>query len=399
MTMEFLVQPPHNRLPWTLLLLFTLLLPAWAMAQESELIHSESTAVSRFGQALTFNLVAQADAPITQATLFFRAKGMNDTFTVDLFTIAEKEIRFNYTADLADIHLDPFTTIEYWWRLETAVGNIIEIPPQTIYYNDDRFAWQKMSTGNVTVHWVGDGAAMGQLALDIVAESEEKLTAVFPPVLPAPLHLSLYPTAADLRAALQLNGQEWIGAHANPALGVMLISAANIRTAAADLRQSIPHEMSHHALYQTAPNAQFPIWFDEGLASTMESVPDAGYEVVLETAVFNQTLIPITDLCQTLPTDAQQTILAYAQSESFIRHIQTTHGNEAITRLITVYSNGADCFSGVEQALGVSLTEIETDWLHKLKPQNPLTTAWEQSRLWLLLLAGGGLLSLLLIRK
>jgi len=370
-------------------------------AQESTLISSHSTAVSHFGQALTFDLIAEANTPITQASLFFRAEGMNDTFTVDL-PIANPDdvIALSYTADLTDIHLDPFTTISYWWRLGTSDGDSIDISPQTLLYEDDRFVWQEMADDNTTVHWVGDEAAMGQLALDIVGESEERLTAVFQTTAATtPLDIYIYPAAADLRAALQLSGQDWVGAHANPSLGVMLLSAANSRTAAADLRQAIPHEMSHHALYQTMPTAQFPIWFDEGLASTMESVPDAGYGVVMETAVFNKTLIPIADLCYTFPTNAEQTILAYAESESFIRHIQANYDNEAITRLITTYGNGVDCFSGVEQALGVSLAEVEADWLRELEPQSPFTTAWKQSRLWLLLLAGGGLLSLLLIKK
>lgn len=367
-------------------------------AQESGLISSHSTAVSHFGQALTFDLIAEADAPISQASLFFRAEAMDDTFTVDLpITTADNVVALNYTADLSGIRLDPFTTISYWWRLQTAVGDSIDIPAQTLRYEDDRFNWQTMADDNATIHWVGDEAAMGQLALDIVAESQPKLAAILPAT--APLDIYIYPTAADLRAALQLTGQEWVGAHADPALEVMLLSAANSRTAAADLRRSIPHEMSHHALYQASPDTQFPIWFNEGLASMMESVPDAGYGMVLETAVSNQTLIPIADLCYTFPADSQQTILAYAESEAFMRHIQTSYGNEAIARLIAAYGDGADCFSGVEHALGVSLTEVEADWLHESEPQSRFATVWQKSRLWLLLLAGGGLLSLLLIKK
>lgn len=367
-------------------------------AQESALISSHSTAVSYFGQAIHFDLIAEADTPISQASLFFRAEAMDDTFTVDLpIAAAENVVALSYTADLSSIHLNPFTTISYWWRLKTAVGDPIDIPVQTLRYEDDRFGWQTMSDGDVTVHWVGDEAAMGQLALDIAAESQPRLAAILPP--PNPINLYIYPTAADLRAALQLTGQQWVGAHADPALGVLLLSAANSRTAAADLRQSIPHEMSHHALYQTMPSAAFPVWFDEGLASLMESVPDAGYAVVLETAVSTQTRIPIADLCTTFPTDSQQTILAYAESASFMRHIQAAYGNEAISRLITAYGDGADCFSGVEDAFGVSLAEVEAGWLRESEPQSPLATAWKASRLWLLLLAGGGLLSLLLIKK
>ena len=117
------------------------------------------------------------------------------------------------------------------------------------------------------------------------------------------------------------------------------------------------------------------------------------------TAVSDQTLLPLADLCHTFPTDAQQTILAYAESDAFMRYLQATYGDEVVGRLIAAYGDGADCDSGIKRALGVSLAEAEADWLHASEPQSPLATAWKESRLWLLLLAGGGLLSLLLTRK
>jgi hypothetical protein len=72
----------------------------------------------------------------------------------------------------------------------------------------------------VTAYWVGDDLALGQLALDIVAESLPRLRQLLPVPEPVEFDLYLYPTSADLRAALRLTGQEWVGAHAHPELGV-----------------------------------------------------------------------------------------------------------------------------------------------------------------------------------
>jgi hypothetical protein len=358
-----------------------------------------STASYTFGQRMTFTLTADeiAASEVAQVVLFFQSEAASQTFTVDLPPPTTWPL--THQIDLTTLRLPPFADVAYWWRVTLSDGAVIDLPAQTIAYTDDQFNWQTLSRNGVTARWVGDDLALGQLALDIVAESLPRLRQLLPVPEPVEFDLYLYPTSADLRAALRLTGQEWVGAHAHPELGVLLVTAVNIRTAPADLRQSIPHEMAHLLLYQaTGPNYdQIPQWFNEGLATYMEASPNPNYDLLLAEAVNGRTTIPLAELCATFPSREEQALLAYAQSVSVVRYIQAQYGNQAVRGLVSAFADGADCQSGVQRALGLTLDELSRDWLRNLEPRSPLAQFWQESGLWLLLLFTGFLLTGLLL--
>jgi hypothetical protein len=172
---------------------------------------------------------------------------------------------------------------------------------------------------------------------------------------------------------------------------VILVTAVNARTAAADLRQSIPHELVHFLLYQAVgPNYdQLPVWFNEGLATLVEPTSNPSYETLLATAVAAQTTIPFAELCSSFPTTEREALLAYAQSASLMNYIQTRYGDQALNELIAVFADGADCESGVNRALDISLLDLNQDWLRRQQPRDPFAQFWLDYGLWALLLVGG----------
>jgi hypothetical protein len=270
-------------------------------------------------------------------------------------------------------------------------GNVLDIPPQTLAYEDDRFDWRQLSDNNIIVRWPNDDAALGQTALDIVNDSLPRLTAVIPVELPDPLRIYIYSSASDLQSALRLTGRDWVGGHANPELGVILVTAANARTAATELRRSIPHELTHLMLYQAVGTAypNLPRWFDEGLAAIMEHSPDPNEQLILEEAAANGTTIPFAQLCAAFPADGRQAVLAYAQSASLMNYIQTEYGRSALNQMVQALADGADCESVTTRVLTISLAQLNQNWLQLLNPQPSLTNFWQSSGIWLLLLAAG----------
>ncbi|MCZ7672096.1 MAG: peptidase MA family metallohydrolase [Chloroflexi bacterium] len=241
----------------------------------------------------------------------------------------------------------------------------------------------------------------GQTALDIVAEVRPNLAALIPHLPAADLALYIYPSAADLRAALRLTGRDWVGAHAHPELGVLLVTAVNSRTAASDLRQSIPHELVHFYLYQLLGPAydSLPMWFNEGLASLAEPTPHPNYGRLLAAAVADQTTIPFSQLCERFPADEETAVLAYAQSLSLLTFIQDRYGNAGVQNLIAAFATGGDCHSGVEQALGLTLVELEESWLQSQQIRSPWSQFFFDNGFWLLLLVGGFIIAGLLVIK
>ncbi len=373
-------------------------MPYRAAAQSGALSWSAQAAYA-FGQTMYFQLTAENPDPIKRATLFIQAPEFPNAFSATQEMSPSTQVSVEYNLDLAQVRLAPFTTVTYWWVLETAESTI-SLDKQTVLYEDDQFEWRQAAENGVTVHWAQDDPGLGQLGLDIVADSMPELTDLIPVDDDLDLDIYIYPSSSDLRSALRLTGRDWVGAHAHPELGVILVTAVNAHTAAADLRQSIPHELTHLLLYRAAaPNYDdVPFWFNEGLATMMESSPNPNYGTLLETAVANQETIPFADLCYQFPAVEERALLAYAQSASFMRYIQTSYGSHAITDLVTAFADGADCQTGVERALQSSLDDLNQAWLRRQQPRSPIVRFLADNGLWLLLLLGGfGAAGLLII--
>lgn len=389
----------NRRFLWSLTLLVLLLAWVGPAAAQSEDVEWKATAQYAFGQSMTFTLTGDSPDVIEQATLFVSAPELPNTLSAVVELTPSHQIA-TYELDLGQVQLAPFTTVTYWWLLQSSAGETT-LPQQSILYEDDQFDWHTVEQGDTAVHWTGDDVGLGQLGLDIVAEAWPRLTRVVPTAGSADLDIYIYPSSADLRAALRLTGRDWVGAHAHPELGVILVTAVNSRTAAADLRQSIPHELTHFLLYQAAGSnyESIPAWFGEGLATYVESSANPSYETILATAVAEQTTIPFTDLCQAFPDVEQRALLAYAQSASFIRYVQGRFGSQALRDLTAAYADGLECEAGVSHVLQESLLELNQDWLRRQQPRSPLVQFWLSNGFWLLLLTGGfGLASLLIIK-
>jgi hypothetical protein len=368
-------------LPW----LFTAVQPA------RQPVASQSQAEYEFGQFFHFSLLVQGSQPISGVTLFFRGSDSSATTTVEVAVEPALEIRAEHIVELTQFRLAPFSTVSFWWQVRDTAGNVLEVPAQTIGYEDDRFDWRAVSDDDVIVRWTNEEAGLGQTALDIVNDSLRRLAAVMPVDFPEPLRIYIYPSASDLQSSLRLTGRDWVGGHANPELGVVLVTAANARTAAVDLRQSIPHELTHLLLYQATGDAysNLPRWFDEGLAALMEDVPDPNEALILEEAVGNGTTMPFVELCAMIPLDGRLAVLAYAQSRSLMEYIQVEYGNIVLSEMVAALADGADCESVVSRVLNISLARMNQDWLRSLSSESTITQFWQSSSIWLLLLLAG----------
>lgn len=361
-----------------------------------------TTAVDyEFGQVIRFQINAEDVAGAESVILFFRPEGSENTYTDEAVVNFATRFTVEHEIDLTQLRIDPFTEVQYWWLIPTEEEDIFT-PTETFFYEDDQFEWQFLQDGPITVHWTGEDSSLGQTAVDVAQETLINVRPFIPDATNQPLSIYIYPTAADLRAALRLSGRDWVGGHASPDLGVILVTAVNVRTATADLRRSIPHEMVHVLLHQTVTvngAGRLPVWFNEGLATYVEESQNPNYEVLLETAVEEQATIPFVELCETFPTTEEQAVLAYAQSSSFVAYLQSRFGNQALGQIILAHRDGADCQAGVARALQISLIDLNEDWLEQLEPPTPLAYFFDVTGFWLLLiLAGFGITGLLVLR-
>ncbi|RMD53530.1 MAG: hypothetical protein D6835_01200 [Candidatus Thermofonsia bacterium] len=296
-----------------------------------------------------------------------------------------------------DMALRPFSVVTYSWEVSGENGTYI--PSQTVVYEDNRFDWQREVYGGTAVIWAAKDETLGEITADITAASLIRIRQYLPIHDEPVLDVVVYPTMADLFTALRLTGEPIVDGHAHPDLQRVLVAAGSSRTAVQDLSRTLPHALVHHFLYQASPGQydELPPWMVEGLATLLQEEPDFRYVAALETAVSEQTLIPLAELCQTFPSSEQQALLAHAQADSLMRYIQTTYGIQAIRNLITEYYDGATCEQGFERVLNQTTATLESAWRDTIIPQNPVKQLILNNLHWFLLLLGGFVYSALLI--
>jgi hypothetical protein len=329
-----------------------------------------ATVAVDFGKTITFAAKIKSPLPIQQVSLLFR--GVHEDVTrVETVQVAEDgSVNFTYDASLN--MFPPFSQIVFWFQATLADNQTYTSAPITFPYNDSRFPWRDTTRSNVTVHWYAGDDAFGAAALDAAGAGMLAMNDFIPISLTEPVNIYIYSNISDLQNTLMLGGEEWVGGHASPELGVVLVAVAPGASQSMELETEIPHELAHVMLYRSLGikyNSQ-PAWLLEGIASMVELYPNPDYARALEIASENNSLLAFEDLCASFPADAGNAYLAYAQSQSFVTYIRETYGTTGLGRLTNSYGDGFPCELGATNALGTPLSQLDSRWRESVLGQN-----------------------------
>ncbi len=253
--------------------------------------------------------------------------------------------------------------------------------------------------GNVVVYWAGEDNATGDAALEIAEETRRQLDLILPAAGGEQTAIYLFSSTAELREALQSAGLEWSSDLGDLQSDDIWATVVNPRTARQELGRSIPRQMIARrlAMLSSGSREALPEWFLSGLPGLFEQGADSGYDGVLREALAAQMLIPLSQLCNGLPADEVARSLAIAESASLLSFIRTQYGVEALGRLVGAYVAGEDCPAGISRSLGLSVQQLEEEWLAARFGQFSVGVFWRSNAGWLLLLLLGFLLSSLLL--
>ncbi len=372
-----------------------------AHAQSGITVSDDPTPEYAFGDYMTFQLSARSEARIKTINLYYRSAPGAPTNLAKPRFIPGPTITATYSISLTLNPLPAYTTLEYWWELEDTADRTLTTDPQTLLYADNRFDWRTLAREPITVHWYQGDTAFGQAAADVALAALNNINADLNAPLPELVNVYIYANQNDAQEAFQSTGRLWVGAHANPALGVVIVAVSpDALDADINLGLTIPHELTHVLIYQLVGEnyRQVPTWLNEGLARLNETQPDSNAPADLRAAAQQGQLISLKELCDPFPEDPARALLAYAESASLVSYLRAQYGQSRIQELLRAYGNGVGCEAGVQQALGTSLDSLETDWLATINP-NPVTVKLRPYSAWLalavLILFSGGLFLLL----
>ena len=339
-----------------------------------------------FGEQITFTGVLPLGSKTESATLFFLAQGelktRSGTATVD----SAGQVR--YVANLDDDPIRAFSTVAYWFEVALKNGQTLKSERGSLYYEDNRFEWRKRASADFRVHWYEGDDEFAQSLLDVAELGLENIQKYLPLKLNKPVELYAYASAQEMRVSLQTLGNNWVGAHADPQLGVMLVSLPRSPEQRLEMERQIPHELMHLLLYQWlgVGYGNLPVWLNEGLASVAELYPNPDYLTLLDKANDDDKLLPLTSLCQTFPRDASGAFLAYAQATSFTRYLHQQFGSTGLEKLARAYADGLSCERGVQTALGSTLPQLERSWRGEAFREDALLKVLAKLAPWLVLL-------------
>ena len=339
-----------------------------------------------FGDSIIFQAAIQSDTPIEQVVVFVQAKGRLDAETIPATISSSGEATAEL--DLQQYPVRGFSEITYWYRVTLENGEVFTSEKYHFFYEDSRYDWETLETDDFTVHWYDDEVNFGQEMVNIAGSSLQRAQTYLQVTPNETIHIYAYDNAREMQSALQTSGQDWVAGHADPDLGVILVSLPPGPERQLEMERQIPHELMHILMFQKTGSAyeRLPVWLNEGLASITELYPNPDYYTILKDAYEEKKLLPITSLCQSFPQDSSRVLIAYAETASFTRYLYNQYGTPGLENLISSYADGLECDRGAEQALGSTLTQLEIQWRREIFNQDPLISAIENLIPWVLVL-------------
>lgn len=381
-----------------LMMILTLGFPKAASAQAQV---TQTSVVYTYGEQITFRLNLQSDQQVNKAMIFFQADGDTHTNIGEAMIIptGEETYELSYTHLIENYRLRAFSQVEYRVEVSFEGGDTYKSPPATFYYSDNRFDWQTQEEGPFQVHWYQGDVALAQSVLDVAQAGLAKIQSLLALPAPASLEIYIYPDVNTMRKVLNPSSADWVAGHADPDLGVVIVSLPAGPEQRLLTEQRIPHELMHIVLYQAtgAGYSHLPVWLSEGLASLAELYTNPDYDFALENAVKADNLLQIASLCQTFPRDASNALLSYAQSASFTSYLHGTFGTSGLEKLVTTYANGLDCEQGFKTATGIELKQSERQWRRQALSENVTMKAVGNLLPWLVLLGTALAVPLILV--
>ncbi len=325
-----------------------------------------------FGEQLSFFVRVEAGQPVASVHVRFQAAGALGTIVKEMTLDPETGEAF-YVHDVMVEFVKAFSHIDYWFRVTLADGAELDSPEFAYFYDDNRFTWHTLDSPPFHVHWHEGDVSFAQAILDTAQLGLKEVQAMIPAPSPERVDIYAYAGGEEYRFARGQLGPQWAGGHADPALGLILVSLPAGPAQRLEIERKIPHEVAHISLFQATTDSGFthlPQWLNEGIASNIELYPNPDYRYLLDNAQENDTLLPVNTLCGTFPVDASGALLAYAEAASFVSYLQQTYGNTGLQALVQQYASGIACENGPAIApFQKSLTQLEYDWRRATFPK------------------------------
>ncbi|MGE5378704.1 MAG: peptidase MA family metallohydrolase [Bacteroidota bacterium] len=275
--------------------------------------------------------------------------------------------RGRYTYPMEDY--PPFLPVEYYWQVIPQEGGIYEGPHQSALYEDTRYQWQKLESGNITVYWHDRPTRLGEQVLAIAKEADQLQSRFFGLELNNPYRIVIF-NSADEFFGWNVDSDDYVAGEAYPFfdLTVQIMEEDDDRDWLNDL---IPHEISHlyfnQATFHPKPESDPPSWLNEGVAVYNELSDHSFEDQILGKAVRADGLIPLYELANSFGDDHDRVDLAYAEGYSAVSYLMEQYGRDTLKKIMNSYRRGDSTEEVFAGSIDKTPEAFEMDWRAWLK--------------------------------
>ncbi len=257
--------------------------------------------------------------------------------------------------------LPPGSSVNYWWTVEDTSGDRIETVPSRIQFDDNRYAWYRLTEGEVTIYWYEGNDSFAREIMLSAQQALARLADDTGAYLEKPVKLYIYANAQDLQGAM-IYPQEWTGGVAFTRYGIIAIGIApdNLHWG----NRAVAHELTHLVIHQMTlnPYSDLPNWLNEGLAMHTEGALGPQFTIYLNEATVEKNLISVRSLSSPFSAYAEQSYLSYAQSYSLVDFLISKYGQTQMLELLLTFRQGSSYDGALEKVYGFDMDGLDTLW-------------------------------------
>ena len=355
----------NHRFTQLLFILAITLIPCGVAAAGGGIEVISSTAQPDFPYGITFSLEASAAIDIVDIDIecrVLRRSLVPVTCRSNVDFDAGGHVMVSWVWDMQDTGgVPPGTEIEYRWLIEDASGYTYTSSYAAVKYDDLRYNWREMTSGNITLWWYDGDSSFAQQLIDSADDALSRLSAEFSVSLEQPVRFYIYADAWELQGSL-VNPDIWTGGVAYPDYGAIMIG---IETDNLDWgKRTVAHELGHLVIGRLVygPFGWLPTWLNEGIAMNAEGALSENFQDRLDQAISNNTLFSVRSIASSFPSDANEAVLCYAESHSIVEFLIDSYGSEQFLYLLDLFKQGVTDDEALLRVYDFDTDGLNEDW-------------------------------------
>lgn len=335
--------------------------PGPGVAQEGVIVRSQE-ASNEFPEGIVFKVDFQSEEPVKEVRFRYAIApdGSRAYGVPDCSGVTDVQCTFDLESNVQNF-LIPGVEITYYWEIKDHAGRTTETDQGRHMYEDDRFEWESLSEGGLTVWFYEASEDDVRSLLSAGRETLERMGALLGTTVDYPVKVFLYDSARDMEPvvlARQVSPNE-----ASVTLGEVVVSDTAVVARDFSPLDILRHELTHVVMRSAmrGPFQGLPAWLEEGIAVYGQTRPMPDMEAALEAAIRNDRAFTVRTI-SSASAGSSNVSLFYGQSYSVVRFLIEEYGEEKLRALLAAFREGSQTDEALMEVYGFNQDGLENAW-------------------------------------